>query len=75
MKRRIELNIGQGILCAIINSDESGLNQDDINALNAFYEKYKTVHVYMPESDSKTFRKCDISRLMDDCYTVTAEVE
>jgi hypothetical protein len=72
--KTIELNIGSAFVCALINSDDSGLNDDDKNNINEFIESYgPCVHVMMPDGE-KSLRRCDISGLMDDCYACLVEV-
>lgn len=75
LKRR-EFSIGRNFVTAFVNNDESGMSDEDKKLVDEFIETYgPEVHVYAPEDQSPSFRKCDISGLWDDCYICEADTE
>ena len=73
--KRIEMSIGQSLVCAMINADESGLNDDDIKAIDEAIESYGPYFDVVCPSDFDTdFRRCDLTGLWSDCLTVEVEV-
>lgn len=71
---RKTFNIGQHYMSAFINSDESGLEKEDVDLINEFISTHgPEVHVYMPEG-SPHFTKCDVSGLYDTCYECEVDV-
>jgi hypothetical protein len=64
----IELNINRDIITALVNGDESGLRQSDIEAIEnaiAYYGPY--FHVMCPNENDFQLSRCDITGSMDIC--------
>jgi len=73
--KQIELKICQYLVCALVNADESGLEPEDIKAIDDAIEAYGPVfHVYCPSETETTFERCDLKGLAGDCLTCTVEV-
>jgi len=67
--KRHEFSIGRSFVVAFVNSDESGMSDEDKKLIEEFIEQWgPELHVYAPEDQSPSFRKCDVSGLWDDCY-------
>jgi hypothetical protein len=58
-------------LSSMINGDDSGLEDSDLDTLAAFMEcnPMGMLHVL---DDEPSFRKCDVCGLLADCYTIEA---
>lgn len=62
--------ISEHFLCALINNDESGLEDNDIKFLNNFLEKNKLGHAICPSDCETDFRKCVITNLYSSCLDI-----
>ena len=72
--KKIELNISENLMSAFVNGDESGLNESDVKAIQAYLKKYEYFNVLMPENTETNFVRCDVSKLLDDCVLCEVEV-
>ena len=73
--KRIELRIAQHLVTALVNADESGLESDDIKAIDNAIELYGPYfHVHCPSETETNFERCDLTGLASDCLTCTVEV-
>jgi hypothetical protein len=73
--KRIELTMAEHLVCAFINADNSGLEPDDIQAIEKAIEDYgPCFHVYMPDNMETDFTWCDLTGLMSECLTCLVEI-
>ena len=73
--KRIEMNIADHLVCALVNADVSGLEDSDIKAIDNTIENYGPYfYIYCPSETETNFSRCDITSLLSDCLTVTVEV-
>ncbi len=68
MLKTIEYKVNTSYACAIINDDYSGLEPDDITAIDLFFNKIDG-DFNPADIDSLEWCSCDISGLWGDCYT------
>ena len=70
----IEYTVADHFLSAIINGDDSGLDDDDKAQLEAFYEKESTGcesgHWDTDSEEEASFSQCDICGLYANCVTL-----
>ena len=73
--KRIELTMSVHLITAMVNSDESGLNEEDIKAIDRAIKYHGPVfHIYCPDETETDFTRCDLTGLISDCLTVTVDV-
>ena len=73
--KTIELWISNHLVCAMVNADESGLDADDIKAIDDAIETYGPVfHVITPDTTETDFRSCDLTGLASDCYLTSVVI-
>ena len=73
--KRIELKISAHLMSAFLYADESGLEPEDIKAIDRAIENYGPhFHVYGPDQIETNFERCAITGLISDCYTCEVEV-
>lgn len=67
----IDYYVGGHYLPAIINYDWTGLEEEEANLLDEWYENLeKPGYFEVPHSAESEFRVCDISGLYNDCYNL-----
>ena len=70
----ITMSISQHLLSALLNSDDSGLSPDDIEAIADILKEYSHFHVRVPNETQTSFKKCEIIKLLSDCIDCEVEV-
>ena len=72
--------IAQHYAVAMVNSDESGMEDEDIKLLDAFSDallkRHGNAHIIIEPNDQEAkFTHCDVCSLMADCLDVIVMVE
>jgi hypothetical protein len=74
----LEFNISEHFLCALINDDYSGLDDDDVEALKLFLSGLPSGYFAYDGNGSIDFVRCEITDLYSDCaracYQIYSEV-
>ena len=69
------LNISEHLMSALINGDDSGLESDDLKALDEAIEFYgPKFHVICPSDFEASFMECDITGMYSNCIECDVEV-
>ena len=64
-------NISTHFLCALVNADYSGMEDNEITQLESFMEANNYADIISPdESDEIGFSRCEITNLYADCVSV-----
>ena len=67
---KTEYNVCAHYICSMINGDDSGLVDSDIDLVNSFMEGLPNGHIDVT-SDEAEFTRCEVSGLMANCYEIT----
>lgn len=68
----IQLIIPHWAICAIINGDESALNDEESKLLEQFTTKYSGYIIPCPDGEPEFMHYNDVDRYAGDCYIIEA---